>query len=141
MSGNTKKNGSKVAPALSTILKELETRANKLTTLFDLKLIRLTRYFCAILAVCDNLYNDHFAGNALDLFCFVAFEIEALMFGHLPFEGQERFYKGFISKQTGSFVKETGKTKRDINVRLTSCCVENLSNEVRTYFPIIVYLE
>jgi hypothetical protein len=111
----------------SSVFKEFERRVRNIVGLQD-KLVTLTRYFCAILSTCDNLYNQHFAENALTLFTFIAFEIEALTFGYLPFESQERFYKGFISKQSGSFDKEVLRgNKRDMTMRLTSCCVEYLT--------------
>jgi hypothetical protein len=118
----------------SSLFDELDRRVRRLTNLFDSKLVTLSRHFCAILLSCDNSVNRHFAENALVLFTFVAFEIEALRFGHLKFEGQERFYKGFISKQCGSFDNSRSGGKGDPSGRLTSCCVANLSNEVESHF-------
>lgn len=128
---NNNRNTSGHEPDFAIILKELQTRVQILSSVINLKLKRLTRHFCSILLVCDNKYNEHFAENALCLFCFLAFENEALTYGYLPIDGQERLYKGFISKQTGTFNKEVSKgNKRDMTMRLTSCCINNLTNEV-----------
>lgn len=116
------------------IFQELERRVQKLTDLSNNNLVTLTRHFCAILSKCDNELNKHFAENALTLFTFVGYEIETLTFGQLSIVGQEKLYKGFISKQCGSFSKETTKSsKKDSFVRLTTCCVEYLNMEVITF--------
>jgi hypothetical protein len=112
------------------VFKEFERRVEKLRILFDTKLLTITKYYVAILLACDNVFNQHFAENALTLFTHVAYEIETLNFGYLPLEGQERFYKGFISKQSGSFDAEVIRAnKRDMSMRLTTCCVTYLSND------------
>jgi hypothetical protein len=118
------------------ILKECTTRIGKVTNIIDTKLSRLTRHFCAILSVCDNIHNLHFAENALNVFCFIAYEIEALNFGYMSFQSQERSFQGFLSSQTGSF--DSKSNKRDSGVRLTSCCVENLALEVGDYVIIVI---
>jgi hypothetical protein len=112
------------------VFKELECRVEKLRVLFDTKLITITKYYVAILLSCDNTFNQHFAENALTLFTYIAYDIDTLIYGYLPFEGQERFYKGFISKQSGSFNSDDIKAnKRDMSMRLTICCATYLSNE------------
>lgn len=120
-----------VDPSFDVKFKEFERRVKSIVNLCDEGLARITRHFCAILSVCDNIANQHFAENALTLFTFVAHEFEALLYGYLTFEGQERYYKGFISKQCGSFDEDTVRSNRaDMSVRLTFCCVDHLSNEV-----------
>jgi hypothetical protein len=110
---------------------EFERRVRKLQVLCDVKFVKLVQHFCAVLLACDNEHNQHFAENALTLFTFIAFEIETLTYGYLPLVGQERYFKGFISKRSGSFDPEIIKSsKRDMTVRLTVCCVEYLNNEV-----------
>lgn len=94
----------------------------------DNKLVKLTKYFVAILSECDNNYNRHFAENALTLFTFVAFEIDALVHGTLEFEGQESIHRGFISKQCGSYDKASNS--KDSLTKLTLCCINNLNREV-----------
>jgi hypothetical protein len=106
---------------------EFNSRVTKIVNLCDDQLVVLSRYFAAILSACDNKYNQHFAENVLIFYTFIGFEIDALMFGYLPHESQEKSFKGFISKQCGSFDKTL---KKDSTVRLTSCCVENLNKEV-----------
>ncbi len=106
---------------------ELKSRVEQIVELCDGKLVVLTRYFAAILAACDNKYNQHFVENALLFYTFVSYEIDALIYGYLPFEAQEKSFKGFISKQCGSFNRSTINIS---NVRLTSCCITNLNNEV-----------
>jgi hypothetical protein len=116
---------------LNSVYTELKIRVDKVTSLIKDNFKLLTRYFCAILSVCDNMYNQHFAENALNLFCFLVFEIETLSLGYLKFEGQEKLYKGFIAKQTGTFDKEKlKKPKGDQSTRLTLCCIDYLSNMV-----------
>jgi hypothetical protein len=112
------------------VFKELERRVEKLRILFDTKLSTITKYYVAILLSCDNVFNQHFAENALTLFTHIAYDIDALNYGYLPFEGQERSYKGFISKQCGSFDSEVIKAnKRDMSMRLTICCITYLNND------------
>jgi hypothetical protein len=106
---------------------EFKSRVKKIVDLCDDQLVVLSRYFAAILSTCDNKYNQHFAENALIFYTFIGFEVDALMYGYLPHESQEKSFKGFISKQCGSFNKNL---KKDSTVRLTSCCVEYLNSEV-----------
>ncbi len=133
-SSNKKIVSSTKTPDTESILNELKTRVHKLKNTIETSFKRLSRHFCAILSVCDNLYNQHFAENALNLFCFLVFEIETLNLGYLKFEGQEKLYKGFISKQTGTFDKELlKKNKGDLSTRLTLCCLEFLDGSVSSY--------
>lgn len=116
------------------VFREFERRVLKLKVLCDVQFAKLVKYFCAILSVCENVHNQHFAENALILFTYIAFEIEALTYGYLPLVGQERHFKGFISKKSGSFDPEFVKNnKRDMSTRLTVCCIEYLNIEVLTY--------
>jgi hypothetical protein len=115
------------------IFNEFQSRVNKYIFLVNDKLVLLTRYLSAILLSCDNAYNQHYAENALILFTFVQYEIDALTSGVLPLEGQEKFYKGFISNQFGSFDNK----KKDKTTRLTSCCAEYLLIQVSKYVLII----
>jgi hypothetical protein len=115
-----------------TIFNEFQNRVNKYISLVDEKLALLTRYLSAILLSCDNAHNQHFAENALILFTFVQYEIDALIFGFLPLDGQEKFYKGFISNQFGSFDNK----KKDKTNRLTSCCAEYLLIQVNNKYQL-----
>jgi hypothetical protein len=113
-----------------TILNEFDTRVNKILTICDNNIALLTKYFVAILSVCENNYNQHFTENALFFFSFIGYEIESLQFGKLAFVAQEKGFKGFISKQTGTFVDRPGNKKENSTVRLTTCCADYLNIEV-----------
>ncbi len=113
---------------------EFKSRVKQIVELCDVKLKTLSRYFVAILSTCDNKYNQHFAENALIFLTFVGFEIDALMYGVLPFEAQEKTFEGFISEQVGSFDKRIRKVS---TVKLTVCCVDNLNIEV-CFLPYIL---
>ncbi len=109
---------------------EFDTRVKKIQIICDNHIVLLTKYFVAILSVCDNNHNQHFAENALIFYSFIAYEIEALQFGKLAFVAQEKGFKGFISKQTGSFVDRPGNKRENSIVRLTTCCADYLNIEV-----------
>jgi hypothetical protein len=111
---------------LKVIFKEFQIRVSKYILLIDDKLVLFTRYISAILLSCDNAYNQHFAEIALILFTFVQYELDTLSFGYLTLDGQEKFYKGFISTQFGSFDNK----KKDKTTRLTTCCAEYLLIQV-----------
>jgi hypothetical protein len=123
--------------SFDTVFKELERRVDIVSSLFqDDKLVKLTKYYVAILSACDNRYNCHFAENALTLLTFTAYEIDALTHGTLEFVGQEKIYKDFLSKQSGSFDKKS--SNKESLIKLTECCVTYLHLEVSRHYSSVV---